>query len=397
MSNQDDKKKVKLTGAPQLSDMILGSLKPRVGKETTKWVAGLAEDAMEAAEQAARMQGVEMLTSSDQVPPKPAQLGVTQFMDYLFDCLQQYEFEFNKSGPAPEMAVSTERPTTVVETLRSSLKGNETRQVFRGRLSTRYWTLLLRGHETELEGFIMPIDQLISFASDPIHFTQFLQMRGELKDDGDIRWFVDNVEITWDKIRAFGKQLFAALLHVAKMETAEGLVFSYQSKSATSGATAGGAAGAAQQNADYSFYDHNPAFDEMGYGVPGAAPKAPGGAGKVAPTDENTAATQPRLSKPSTVGQPTPQAPPQPAASLANAPAQQAATLSSGKVESAMDALEKAFTAELEALSAAGQVAFAKQDMATVERIFQRTNKLKQLRDQASAQIASWKSLLRQE
>jgi hypothetical protein len=380
MSNQDDKKKVKLTGAPQLTDMILGSLKPRVGKETTKWVAGLAEDAMDAAEQEARMQAVEMLTSSDQVPARPAQLGFAQFMDYLFDCFQQYEFEWNRSAPSVQMTVAVERPTTVVETLRSSLKGNETRQVFRGRISTQYWTLLIRGHETEIEGFILPIDQLISFASDPIHFTQFLQMRGEQTEDGDVRWFVDDVEITWDKIRAFGKQLFASLVHAAKTESAEGFVFSYHHKSAESD-TASGAVAATQQKADYSFYDHNPAFDEMGYSVPGSQPAAAGGQKKQA-TEENTAATQPRMTKPSA-------APP----AVNAAPA--AAARSGSAVEAALDALDKAFATELEALSAAGQAAFAKQDMTTVQTIFERTTKLKQLREQAASQVASWKAQLR--
>ena len=59
-----DKKKIKITGAPQLSEMILGSLRPRVGTETTKWVAGLTDDQMAEAEQAAKMQDLDKLASS---------------------------------------------------------------------------------------------------------------------------------------------------------------------------------------------------------------------------------------------------------------------------------------------------------------------------------------------
>jgi hypothetical protein len=368
MSNPDDKKKVKITGAPQLSDMILGSLKPRVGKETTKWVAGLTEDALEAAEQAARMQGVEMLTSSDQVPHKPPHVAITHFMDYLFDCFQQYEFEYNRSAPAPEMLISVDRPTTVVETLHHSLRATETRQVFRGRISTRQWTLLLRGHDNEMEGFLLPIDQLISFASEPTHYTQFLRMTGE-PDGDDMLWSVEGVEVSWDKIRSFGKQLFAALLHVAKTGMSEGLVFSFGNKETPkSSATASGASKAAPAEPTYSFDDHNPAFDEMGYSVPGSTPSKPKPA---APTEENLAATQPRLTK----------------SAVSKA--------ASGQIEAALDQLQKAFGDELETLAASGQAAFAKQDMATVEKIFQRTNKIKQLRDQANSQIASWKAALK--
>jgi hypothetical protein len=359
MSNQDDKKKVKLSGAPQLSDMILGSLKPRVGKETSKWVAGLTEDAMEAAEQAARMQGVEMLTSSDQVPHKPPHVAITHFMDYLFDCFQQYEFEFNRTAPVPEMLVSIERPTSVVETTRHSLRAPETRQVFRGRISTRQWTLLLRGHQDEMEGFLLPIDQLISFAGDPMHYTQFLKMSGTPEGD-DMKWTVDDIEVSWDKIRSFAKQLFAALLHVAKTGVSEGLVFTFGNTKPEATATTGGAAKQAPvAEPAYSFNDHNPAFDDMGY-------------------DENTAATQPRIAKPTALSKPTAKP-----------------TEKSGQIESAFEQLQKAFADELESLAASGQAAFAKQDMANVEKIFQRTNKVKQLRDQVNAQIATWKSALR--
>jgi hypothetical protein len=362
MSNQDDKKKVKITGAPQLTDMILGSLKPRVGKETTKWVAGLTEDAMEAAEQAARMQGVDMLTSSDQVPPKPATVTAVQFMDYLFDCFQQYEFEFNRSNPGPEMMVSIERPTMVVETLRSSLKSTETRQVFRGRLSTRFWTLLLRGHPEGIEGWILPIDKLISFASDPGHFTQFLQMTAQPNGD-DFRFTIDSVEVTWDKIRSFGKQLFAALVHVAKTESAEGLTFTFQAKKTTGTASSA----AEEQETTYDFNEHNPALDEIARATP----------------SESTAVTQPRMAKPAQ------------AAAPAAKPAPQPSTTAGGSLESAFEQLRSAFEAELEKLAKEGQDAFARQDMARVEKIFTRTNKLKQMREEASAQIDKWKAALK--
>lgn len=353
MSNQDDKKKGKLGGAPQLTDMILGNLKPRVGKETTKWVAGLTDEAIADAEHEARMQGVQMLTSSEQVPPRPAQIGVVQFMDYLFDCFQQYEFEFNRSAPAPELSVTVERPTAITETIRHSLKSPETRQVFRGRISTQYWTLLLRGYHEEVEGYLLPIDQLISFASDPLHYTKFLSLTGTASDD-DISWSVDGVEVSWDKIRSLGKQLFAALVHVAKTGTAEGLVFAFSHKEPA--VTAGGDTPAKQ--ASYDFNAHDPALDDMGYTVPGRTAPAPA---------------------------PAP-APVKPA---------QAKSTSVSKIETALDQLQKALTEELDDLTKAGQEAFGKQDMANVERIVQRTNKVKQLRDQMNVQIATWKAALR--
>lgn len=341
MTNSEDQKKPKLSGAPQLTDMILGNLKPRVGKETTKWVAALSEEAMEAAAEAAQSQGVEMLTSSEQVPPKPAQVTATAFMDYLFDCFQQYEFEFNRSAQAPEMLISLERPTMVVETLREKLKKPVTEQVFRGRLSTRYWTLLLRAHQYDIEGWIMPIDQLIGFASDREPFTQFLDLRAVTRDQ-EIIWSVDGVEITWDKMRSFAKQLFAALIHVAKTENADGLVFSLSAKKEDTSKSEPGAntaAATAEPAADKtSFYEHNPDFE--GYGT-------------------------------ATAGQPAAPAGP--------------------TIDAALDTLQKAINGELERLSSKGQAAFAKQDMATVQKIFERTTKVKEIQVEATKLVQSWK------
>jgi hypothetical protein len=377
MSNEDDKKKVKIAGAPQLTDMILGNLKPRVGKETTKWVAGLTEDAMAEAAHEARMQGVQMLTSAEQVAPKPAQVGVTHFMDYLFDCFQQYEYEFNRSTTDPDMQISVERPTPVVETIRHSLKSPETRQVFRGRISTPHWTLLLRGHNEELEGYLLPIDQLISFASDPMHFNKFLTMTGEASGE-DITWTVDGVEVSWDKIRSFGKQLFALLIHVAKTGESEGVVFAFSHKEEAP-STASGAEGAAPNSA-YNFNEHNPAFDDMGYTVPGAS-----GSAKTAP-----AAMPAPGAMPAPEAMPARAAMPSPAATSTTASAKS----SSGRIEAAFEHLQRAISDELEALTKEGQEAFGKQDMTRVEKLLQRTNAIKQIRDQLNVQIAGWKATL---
>jgi hypothetical protein len=397
MSNSDDQKKGKLGGAPQLSDMILGSLKPRVGKETSKWVAGLTEDAMQAAEAAAQSPNVDMLTSSSQIPSKPAQVTVTAFMDYLFDCFQQYEVEWNRSAPAPELRISTERATAVVETLRPKLRAPETRQVFRGRISTQYWTLVLIGVGDTMDGWILPIDQLITFTGDHDAFKQFLNMRGQSVGN-DIVWNIDGINVSCDKIRSFGKQLFAALIHVAKLDTNEGLVFSLKPKQ-----DAAKAAAEKSGEVNYSFDDHNPDFEGYSLNYEASKPAAP--AAPAAPPAPPAPAAEPtaksirsKTMKQESTGTETapvkarsaqPTATPQPAP----------VTVPAGdgpKLEAFLDLLPKAFNAELDRLSAEGQAAFARQDMEAVQKTFDRTNKLKALRDDVDKQVETWKAMLKQ-
>lgn len=398
MSNSDEQKKVKITGAPQLSDMILGSLKPRVGKETTKWVAGLTDEAMEAAEQAAQMESVNMLTSSDKVPPKPPQMTTIPFMDYLFDCFQQYEFEFNRSAPGPDFIVSIERPVMVTETLRSKLKAPETKQIFRGRISTRSWTLLLRGHQDSMEGWILPIEQLISFAGDHSQFTQFLDMRAEVRG-ADTVWSVDGVEVTWDKIRSFAKQLFAALIHVSKTNMQDGLVFTLKPKKPSK--STADLATAAKETPSYSFDEHNPEFEGLSTaGTKPAVTSTPRAAqvpvNARSPNAVQGVAVQGVAAQgaPTQVGSNQASAASTGVATTGTAPG--AVAVGTGSFDAVIDALQIVFNYELEKLSAAGQDAFARQDMATVEKIFQRTTRVKQLRDEATAQTKSWKAALKQ-
>jgi len=357
MSNSDDKKKIKITGAPQLSEMILGSLRPRVGSETTKWVAGLTDDQMAEAEQAAKAQDLDKLASSGTIPAKPTTVTTVLFMDYLFDCFQQYAFEFNRNVPSAELMVSLERPTMVTEAIKKGWKAPQTAQVFRGRISTQYWTLLLRGHPNEIEGWILPIEQLISFASSSDSFTQFLSLKGADRN-GDMVWSVDDVQVTWDKIRAFAKQIFSTLVHVVKTSEPEGLVFTSKSKSAGNAKSGSGVV----EPALYSFDEHNPAFDALSYEPSsGAQPKA-----------------TMRSAAPNAVS------------------AKVIPVKNRCPITEFIDTLPSAFAEELERQSAAGQAAFASQDMAAVEQTIKRTNKIKALRDEVKEQADGWKAKLKE-
>src|SRR5438045_2420641 len=101
MANNDDQKK-KGSGPPQpphVSDLILGSLKPRTGKDTSRWIAGLADDKIkEAAEVASRELEKSNSGFSQAANEKSgARPTVVSFMDHLFDFFQQIEFDFNRT------------------------------------------------------------------------------------------------------------------------------------------------------------------------------------------------------------------------------------------------------------------------------------------------------------
>jgi hypothetical protein len=90
-TGSDDPKKQKPSNP---SDAILGALKPRTGKETSRWIAGLADDTISPSEMlhpetggsedspASSHQGIKTTNNTRQ--------AVITILDHIFDCFQQY-------------------------------------------------------------------------------------------------------------------------------------------------------------------------------------------------------------------------------------------------------------------------------------------------------------------
>ena len=270
MTNSDDPRKKASNGPPQITDMILGSLKARTGKETSKWIAGLADDSAlkEAAEVAAKDHEAAAATAVG-LQQKAGQQTVISFMDHLFDCFQQYEFDFNRSVAGTDLVITIDRPLMAHENIKQQFV-TESVQVFRGRISTRSWTFLLRGRQECIEGWILPIEKMISFTADQSAFSRYLYIRTDTKN-GALKFNVDGMEIPWENIRSLAKMLFGSLIRVAKGEASETETFSLRTAKQPSektmppttmaqlAAQAQAQAQAGGQN--YSFNEHNPAFE----------------------------------------------------------------------------------------------------------------------------------------
>ena len=266
MSNSEDPRKKPSSGPPHISDMILGSLKPRTGKETSKWIAGLADDSAlkEAAEAAARENEAAAPAAAVGLQQKVGQHTVITFMDHLFDCFQQYEFDFNRSVAGTDLVINIDRPVMAHENIKQQFI-TESVQVFRGRISTRSWTFIIRGRQECIEGWILPIEKMISFTADQSAFVRFLYIQTEMKNNS-LTWNIDGVDIPWENVRALAKMLFGALIRVAKGEAGDAERFSLRAK--PSGERTVPPASSAQLTAqaqaaapNYSFNEHNPAFE----------------------------------------------------------------------------------------------------------------------------------------
>jgi hypothetical protein len=366
MPNNDDEKK-ELSVQHQVSDLILGSLKPRTGKDTNKWIADLSDSAPKDAAEAPGNQDGESAGATVAAPPvaKPGGKPPTiALVDQLFDFFQQYEFDFNKSAAGTDYLIAIERPTFVNESVRGAFGTPDTLQAFRGRLSTRFYTLLLRSTADLIEGWVLPAEMIFGFRADDGLYQPYVTILPTMGSNGEQSWKVNDTSIDSSQTRLLAKQLFGALVRHAKGEA-----------------------------------DDEESFTLSGTGTtasPAAPDSAPAAAGNLPASDLSSFLAREEQGKtPAADLQTLPASPLSAQQSARNSAAPQAATDNAG-MDTALTMLNTAIASELEKLTATGAQAFAKQDMVQVEHIYKKTSRVKELETELTQFLNQWRTSLQE-
>ncbi len=127
------------------------------------------------------------------------------FIDKLFDELIDLGYIYNESNRNTLPELTWTRPTISKEGLKNPSQGNN---IVLGRLSTKRITLIIRGNEPNLKGYIIPVDRLISFSSNPNNFKPYL----EIEIDSELlKWTLDNNILPKNAVTLIAKRIFEAL------------------------------------------------------------------------------------------------------------------------------------------------------------------------------------------
>jgi hypothetical protein len=325
-----------------LREQILGSLKPRRGKKTEEWLMRVSGYRSGAAQSQ-----VGMVPSE-----RPAASGITnhtlaQVLDQLFDCFTRYQCEYNDSCTSPELKVEIERPQLMASNQRDPVTGEPVRY-WRGRLFTQVWTLLLREHGQDIEGYIVANELAIRFTAHPGDFTRFLNLTSSPAAGGRA-WSVNGQALAWDDVPALSRELFHYLLKIAGGEIGSGAPF----------AVAPVPAPQAALPAQPLLHEENSAVASGGQ----------------LPSPVWTLATD---------------------GDLKDVPIAKTLELvgSTSAVAIACTLLAEAVERELADLALDGQRAFAAQDTNSAERALRRTARLRAIRPEILASVAKWKDAL---
>jgi hypothetical protein len=416
MTNNEDQKK-RPSGPPHVSDLILGSLKPRTGKETSKWIAGLADNTIkDAAEAAAReMESIPTPSGAHQaMKQNSGKQAVVMFTDQLFDYFQQYEFDFNRTVAGTDYVISIERPIFSTEQVRARFAATETVKVFKGRVSTRYWTMIIRSVSEIIEAWILPVEAIFSFRADDDRLPPYITIEPIASRAGELNWKVNGIGLTVEQTRMLAKQIFGALIRKARGEMPEGELFTVSGEKSDLRSTGEIVNPPTQPvvptSLPYSFNQSSNATGERRALPLGSVPLQgqhgqPSQSGQFGqPGQLEQHQLQGQSGRHNLLQQPDPVPPQQPSAkspkqtltktrkqSAGAAAAPQGQFAGEPTVDAAIAALNAAVNKELEKLSIMGAEAFSKQDMVMVEQIFRKTTKIRDLHSQMSTLLEQWK------
>jgi hypothetical protein len=151
--------------------------------------------------------------------------AMIRIVDRMFDNFQNTAYEFNRVTGGSDLELAWIRPSLVIEDLSSwheTARG--TIEVFAGRISTRYWTLAVRGTVSSIETYILPSDKLLGFSTSPTSFGSYLTITPE-SDGMAVSWAIANRTIELDLFPSVYRALLDGLIRFASDEAQPGELF----------------------------------------------------------------------------------------------------------------------------------------------------------------------------
>jgi hypothetical protein len=152
---------------------------------------------------------------------------MTRFVDGIFDLLQMAAYEINKATHGSELELTWFRPEPE--------KDKEPQPVWTselvkpapvvGRLSTRFWSLVLKGNATEIQAFILPVEKLLGFSTSSVGYTPYVTARSEMGANGVV-WKIENVYIRREHIPNLARHLMETVMKCARRQPFEPNSFS---------------------------------------------------------------------------------------------------------------------------------------------------------------------------
>jgi hypothetical protein len=143
--------------------------------------------------------------------------AVSTLIEQSFDLLRAYAWEFNGFLAYPELHVTATKPAEVTEVLRYSIfrEPLTTTSKLRARLSTRFYSLILRGQQNSVEFILMPACKVIGLTGAENVYEPMAAFSPVI-DESSVYWQVEGQLLSNDRLEAICRRAFSNLIEMSK-------------------------------------------------------------------------------------------------------------------------------------------------------------------------------------
>jgi hypothetical protein len=115
--------------------------------------------------------------------------GIEVIIDRLFSCMQGYMYEFNKVAVGTDLHVSGTISGEVTEITRVNKfrEAEVTETYFRARLSTRIFSLIIRGRGNKIDFFLLPVTRAMALSTIESEYSPLATIEIKVGENG-IMW-----------------------------------------------------------------------------------------------------------------------------------------------------------------------------------------------------------------
>lgn len=143
--------------------------------------------------------------------------GVEVLIDKIFSIMQHFMFEFNKVASGTDLQVSGTISGEVSEVIRYNKykEAEETRRYFRARLSTRTYSLVIRGNVQLIDFFLLPVNRAMALSREEDEFTPLATLNVKISEKG-LMWRMSDGFPPVDSLESLSMWLFGKLIEKSK-------------------------------------------------------------------------------------------------------------------------------------------------------------------------------------
>ncbi len=195
----------------ELTEQILSTYQTGASHDRSHWVNQLAQDSVS---YVSSLRNAQNKQASEEIN---LQKSTEEMVQKAFTLLRTYAFEFNNAVGLSELHVTCTKPDTVTEVTRYSLSREPiaTLTNYRARISTRFFSLVVRGNEGTVEFYLLPVQKVIGMSKAELAYRPVARLMGQLNGPQS-SWMIGDQELSGEKLEILLSDLFKELIEYSR-------------------------------------------------------------------------------------------------------------------------------------------------------------------------------------